>query len=80
MEYPATFYYSLNQYPWQVKLSGVGQRKITKYAIFDYQYPIGVQDSPLDGQNTKIGGYGDFMARGGGTFSPVESMLAIRIF
>jgi hypothetical protein len=59
-------------------LSGVGQRKITKYAIFDY--PIGVQDSPLDGQNTKIGGYGDFMARGGGTFSPVECMLAIGIF
>jgi hypothetical protein len=47
-------------------LSGVGQRKITKYAIFDY--PIGVQDSPLDGQNTKIGGYGDFMARSGEHF------------
>jgi hypothetical protein len=36
--------------------------------------------SPLDGQNTKIGGYGDFMARGVGTFSPVECMLAIGIF
>ena len=44
----------------QVKLSGVGQRKITKYAIFDY--PISVQDSPWMG---KIGGYGDLMARGG---------------
>jgi hypothetical protein len=44
----------------QVKLSGVGQRKITKYAIFDY--PISVQDSHWMG---KIGGYGDLMARGG---------------
>jgi hypothetical protein len=59
-------------------LSGVGQRKITKYAIFDY--PIGVQVSPLNGQNTKIRGYRDFMARGGGTFSAVECMLAIGIF
>jgi hypothetical protein len=41
-------------------LSGVGQKKITKYAIFDY--PISVQDSPWMG---KIGGYGDLMARGG---------------
>jgi hypothetical protein len=62
IEYPVTFYYSLNlTLDMQVKLSGVGQRKITKYAIFDY--PISVQDSHWMG---KIGGYGDLMARGGG--------------
>jgi hypothetical protein len=48
---------------WQVKLSGVGQRKITKYAIFDYPISVQLQDSPW---MCKIGSYGDLMARGWG--------------